>query len=235
MSRLRGAMAEIERPKSLTTIVTDYVRNLIINGDLSLGATLSERSIADDLKVSKTPVREALAQLRNEGLVSIVPQSGVRVFTLSAREVREICAFRITLEIAAIELALKLNPKALLEDLEQILAKMYEAMNVNDLREYLHLDTIFHLTFFEHCQNKYLQNAYSLYSGKIAALRTHLAQKPKHTILSLNEHEYIVTAVANKNLEKLLEILRQHIARTQETYEISIEDIARADQQITGI
>lgn len=228
-------MAEIERPKSLTAIVTGHVRDMIINGDLSLGATLSERSIADDLKVSKTPVREALAQLRNEGLVSIVPQSGVRVFTLSAREVREICAFRITLEIAAIDLALNLNPKALFKDLHQIVAKMHEAMNANNLREYLHLDTMFHLTFFEHCQNKYLQNAYHLYSGKIAALRTHLAQKPKHTILSLNEHEHIVTAVANKNLEKLIETLRLHIARTQETYEISIEDIARADQQITRI
>lgn len=225
-------MAVIERPKSLTAIVTDHVRNMIINGDLSLGATLSERSIATDLNVSKTPVREALAQLKNEGLVSIVPQSGVRVFTLSAREVREICAFRITLEIAAVDFSLKLDPKALFQDLSNVLTKMHSAMNSGNIREYLHLDTIFHLTFFEHCQNQYLQNAYSLYSGKIAALRTHLAHKPKHTILSLSEHEDIVTAVGNKDIDKLVKTLHEHIARTQETYEISIEDIARADQLI---
>lgn len=223
-------MQAIERPRSLTAIVTDHVRDMIVNGDLPLGAALSERSIAGDLKVSKTPVREAFAQLRNEGLVSIVPQSGVRVFTLSAREVREVCAFRRTLEVAAIELALQSHPEELKAGLEAIVARMHKAMDAGDRREYLRLDTEFHLTFFEHCGNSYLQNAYCLYSGKIAALRTHLAHKPKHTALSLAEHEEIVSAVAAKDFGRVATVLHHHIARTQETYEISIEDIARADQ-----
>jgi DNA-binding GntR family transcriptional regulator len=223
-------MPEIERPRSLTAIVTEHVRDMVVNGDVPLGSALSERSIAAELKVSKTPVREALAQLRNEGLVSIVPQSGVRVFTLSAREVREICKFRRTLELAAVELAMEGTPQALERDLAAIVKRMHAVMKAGNQREYLRLDTQFHLTFFEHCGNSYLQNAYGLYSGKIAALRTHLAHKPKHTALSLQEHEEIVAAVAARDFAMLADVLNRHIARTQETYEISIEDIARADR-----
>jgi DNA-binding GntR family transcriptional regulator len=221
-------MSDFERPPSLTSVVTDHVRAMIIRGDVPLGAAISERGISTDLKVSKTPVREALAQLRNEGLVTIVPQSGVRVFTLSAREVREICAFRKVLEAAALELSMALDPKGLLHDLEGIEIRMRNALSSGDVRAYLGLDTDFHLAFFAHCQNSYLQNAYGLYAGKIAALRTHLANKPQHTQMSMEEHKAIVGAVRGNDLASLIRILGEHIGRTQETYEIGIEDISVA-------
>lgn len=221
-------MSDFERPPSLTAVVTDHIRSLIISGDVPLGAAISERGISADLKVSKTPVREALAQLRNEGLVTIVPQSGVKVFTLSAREVREICTFRKILEAAALELSMAADPGGLLRDLEATEALMDSALARGDVRAYLGLDTDFHLAFFAHCGNGYLQNAYGLYSGKIAALRTHLANKPQHTQKSMDEHRAIVRAVRARDGAGLLRILGEHIGRTQETYEIGIEDISVA-------
>jgi DNA-binding GntR family transcriptional regulator len=223
-----ACMSDFERPPSLSSVVTDHIRTMIIRGDVPLGAAISERSISADLKVSKTPVREALAQLRNEGLVTIVPQSGVRVFTLSAREVREICAFRKILECAALETSMTVDPAGLLRDLEAIEERMREALSAGDVRGYLGLDTDFHLAFFANCGNAYLQNAYGLYAGKIAALRTHLADKPLHTQLSLAEHGEIVAAVRRRDVTALVEILGDHIGRTQETYEIGIEDISVA-------
>ncbi len=219
---------ELERPRSLTALVTDRIRSMIVDGDLPLGSAISERGISADLKVSKTPVREALAQLKHEGLVTVVPQSGARVFTLSAREVREICAFRRALEKAALQIAMTEQPVLLLKDLEAIEAKMKKALGKGDVRKYLELDTDFHLAFFANCGNSYLKNAYGIYSGKISALRTHLAQKPQHTSLSLNEHGEIVAAVRKRDVEALLDVLDRHIGRTQETYEIGIEDISVA-------
>lgn len=221
-------MTAIERPPSLTSVVTDHIRGMIIRGDVPLGASISERSISAELKVSKTPVREALAQLKHEGLVTIVPQSGVRVFTLSAREVREICTFRKALETAALEIAMTVNPAGLLRDLSAIEVRMQKALAKGDVRAYLGMDTEFHLAFFANCGNAYLQNAYGLYAGKIAALRTHLADKPKHTQLSLEEHGEIVRAVRSNDVSGLIGILGHHIGRTQETYEIGIEDISVA-------
>jgi DNA-binding GntR family transcriptional regulator len=221
-------MSDFERPPSLSSVVTDHIRTMIVRGDVPLGAAISERSISADLKVSKTPVREALAQLKNEGLVTIVPQSGVRVFTLSAREVREICAFRKVLEKAALEFSMQVDPAGLLGDLEEIEARMRKVLSDGDVRAYLGLDTDFHMAFFARCGNAYLQSAYAQYSGKIAALRTHLAVKPRHTQLSLAEHGAIVAAVRARNVTTLVQILGDHIGRTQETYEIGIEDISVA-------
>src|SRR4029078_266097 len=91
----------IQRPDSLTEIALQQVRAAIIEGTLPLGSPISEAQLAAALGISKTPVREALAQLRMEGLVTIVPQSGTYVFTLSATEVVEICELRQTLDTRA--------------------------------------------------------------------------------------------------------------------------------------
>ena len=147
---------------------------------------------------------------------------------LSARNVREICAFRKVLETAALEISMSGNPAGLLQDLEAIESRMRAALSMGDVRAYLGLDTDFHLAFFANCGNSYLQNAYGLYAGKIAALRTHLADKPLHTQLSLSEHGEIVAAVRARDVATLVKILGDHIGRTQETYEIGIEDISVA-------
>lgn len=220
-------MAELERPLSLTALVTDHIRSKIVRGEVPLGSSISERGISTELKVSKTPVREALAQLRNEGLVSIVPQSGVRVFTLSAREVQAICTFRKVTETAALQLAMRENQFSLQRDLERIDFQMQRAMAEGEVRRYLDLDTSFHLAFFAHCGNPYLQSAYGLYSAKIAALRTHLSTKPRHTTMSLAEHGEIVAAVRANQMSSLAAILDAHISRTQDTFEIGVEDISK--------
>ncbi|NNU62833.1 GntR family transcriptional regulator [Ochrobactrum soli] len=222
----------IERPQSLTNIVISRVRNMIIDGELELGSVLSERKLAEELNVSKTPVREAFAQLRSEGLVNIVPQSGVRVFTLSAKGVREICEFRKAIETAALIASLRNDPVALESSIRAVVEKMKGAQDSGDQVAYLGLDTDFHLAFFEHCSNQYLRGAYALYNGKIAALRTHLANKPQHTKLSFEEHRGMLVAINRRDVDELKLILDRHIGRTQETYEIGIEDIAAADAHV---
>ncbi len=222
-------MADFKRPKSLTSVVTHHVRMLIVHGDIPLGAAISERTIAAELNVSKTPVREALAQLSVEGLVTIKPQSGVRVFTLSAREVREICAFRQVLETAALTLAMEEDAQGLADALQDVVKQMDVAHAESDHRRYLELDNDFHQRFFDFCGNSYLTNSYVRYAAKIAALRTHLAVKPRHTMLSYQEHGDIVAAIREGQNQTVLTILEKHLGRTRETYEIGIEDIAIAD------
>ena len=223
----------IERPKSLAETALVHLRALIVHGDLALGQPLSERQLADDLGISKTPVREALAQLRNEGLVNIYPQRGAFVFTLGAREVAEICEFRSALETAALELAVIRNPDGFAEALEGVVAEMASTQRRGDQRSYLALDTRFHAAFFEFCGNAYLHDSYERYVGKIAALRTHLAMKPLHTKLSFQEHQQMLKTVRERDIQTTKGILSVHIGRTRETYSAGIEDIAAADKAVT--
>ncbi|MEM8853723.1 MAG: GntR family transcriptional regulator [Pseudomonadota bacterium] len=221
----------IARPKSLTESVTEHLRAQIVSGELGLGEHLSERRLAEALEVSKTPVREALVQLRGEGLVQIIPQKGAVVFTLSAREVIEICEFRLALETAALRLALERDRKGLHGAIAAVVGRMEKAMKAGRTTDYLDLDTAFHAAFFAHCGNTYLRESYERYAGKIAALRTHLAQKPSHTRLSFDEHVRLRDVFADGTLEEVTDILGEHIGRTRATYAAEVEDIARADAE----
>jgi len=223
-------MPVIARPESLTATVLRHLRNSIVDGDIALGQPLYERTLAEELGVSKTPVREALAQLRMEGLVTIVPQKGAFVFSLSASEVAQICELRETLENAALDYALSRNPEILLAAIAAAVASMDAAKAAGDERAYLAADTAFHQAFFDHCGNDYLRDAYRMFSAKIAALRTHLATKPLHTRKSFTEHHEILAAIETRDLERALAILQVHIGRTKSTYTDEIKDIAEADR-----
>jgi DNA-binding GntR family transcriptional regulator len=233
-SKISGRLpvARIKRPKSLAETVLHQLRESIVHGDLALGQPLSERQLADDLGVSKTPVREALAQLRGEGLVLIYPQRGAFVFTLSAREVHQICEFRSAVETAALRLAIARGPDGFAAELEDIVRGMAAAQRQGDQRLYLSLDTRYHAAFFEHCGNSYLRDSYARYVGKIAALRTHLAGKPLHTKLSFREHRQMLETIRRGDADATIAVLDIHIGRTRETYSNEIEDIAAADKGI---
>lgn len=206
------------------------LRDAIVSGDFELGQPLSERQLAERLEISKTPVREALAQLRREGLVRILPQRGASVFTLSQQEVVEICELRQALEATALKAAMERDPRRFAEALAAIVQRMAKARARRDLKAYLNEDTAFHLSFFAHCGNRLMAQNYDLFVGKIAALRTHLAHKPQHTELSFREHEIMHDAVARGDSAAALAVLDVHIARTKETYSEEVTDIAAADE-----
>ncbi len=223
-------MQPIERPQSLAESVLKRLRAEIVSGDFALGQPLSERALAESLGVSKTPVREALAQLRLEGLVHIRPQRGAFVFTLSQREVVEMCELRQALESSACRLSIERNQRRFYSDLEGVVVRMRAAFKDGDQKAYLAEDTNYHLCFFRSCGNTLMEQNYGMFVGKIAALRTHLAQKPQHIELSFHEHESMLDAVGAGNVAEALSTLDIHIARTKETYSAGVTDIAAADK-----
>jgi len=212
----------LTRPKSLRELALEHLRDRIVGGELKMGQVLSERGISDELGVSKSPVREALAQLRDEGLVTIEPQKGARVFTLTEHEVDQICDFRQAIEMAAFEIALKRNHKALSKDMNRIVKDMSAARKSDDEARYLALDTEFHQVIFRNCENNYLSASYDRYVGKIAALRTHLSVLPQHTELSYQEHIDLAEAVQSSDISEIRRLLTEHIDRTRKTYASSI-------------
>jgi DNA-binding GntR family transcriptional regulator len=220
----------IQRPASLAEIALQQIRTAIVEGTLPLGSALSEGQLAASLGISKTPVREALAQLRMEGLVTIVPQSGTFVFTLSATEVIEICELRQTLETAALRLSIERNRTRLIEGLAEVCAGMDKVRAAGDEQAYLRLDSAFHEQLFANCGNRYLAEAYARIVPKVAALRTHLATRPDHTRMSHEEHKKILAAIRREEEREVMAILDRHIERTRSAYTRNIEDIAAADR-----
>ena len=111
---------KIARPKSLTELVGEELRARIVDGRLRLGAALSENALAAELGLSKTPVREALLQLKLERVVEVLPQRGTYVFRLAADQLAPISELRDVLEVAGLKAAMARNRPELIARLTEI-------------------------------------------------------------------------------------------------------------------
>jgi len=230
-------MKELKRSKTLTELVAERLRNAIINNEFMLGEPLSESLLAKSMGTSKTPVREALAQLKNEGLVIILPQKGTFVFTLSLKEVNDLVELRFILESAALKLAYTRSRDALIESLGQTLVNMQNALGINDVSEYLRFDAIFHESFFVFCDNKYLFDAYVQISAKAAALRTRISHQPNHPQKTYREHEEIFYSIRKDDTEQAVNVLQLHFSSFEKFYvkyshEIDVSDMSSTRKKL---
>lgn len=204
----------LKRAKSLTEQAADEIRARIVRGDLKLGAPLSENTLAAALGVSKTPIREALLQLRMEGLVSVQPQRGTFVFDMTPEEIVELGELRETLEVAALELAGLRNRLKLLADLDAVLAEMRAAIERDDTTRYRNLDADFHDAFFQRCGNGFFQSCYQGFAFRVQVLRVHLSADLALNRRSYGEHAAIVQALAEGRPAEACTLLSRHVQGT---------------------
>lgn len=116
-----------------------------------------EQEIATDLGMSRTPVREALIKLENEGLVQCIPRRGMRVVPLSAEDMREIYQVLSSLETMAVDLLARKKPsRDDLAPLQHALDAMDQALDVENVSAWAEADERFHRSLFEHCGNRRL-------------------------------------------------------------------------------
>lgn len=195
----------------LKDVVYKRIKDMIVNGSLPMGGKLSESALATRLVASKAPVRDALRRLQSEGLVQIKPKSGTFVFSLNDLEFKDLLEFRFYVESKAMELALKKNPKQLVQEISAILDNMEFCINNGSTVEYIRLDNLFHQALFTWCQNPYLEQAYTLISSRMATIRNYLGSNDEHMHRSWNQHVTIVTALRNNDYDSALVALQGHI------------------------
>ncbi|MEI4472439.1 GntR family transcriptional regulator [Frigidibacter sp. MR17.24] len=204
------------QPQSLTAMVTDRLREAIIDGQFALGENISEDRLTSVFGVSRSPVRDALAALQFTGLVEVRPKRGSFVFSPSLDDVAELCQFRFMLEREAARLAHAADRDVLIAAIETLIATMERAEAAGDTRAYAQADTAFHTTFFDLCGNALVRNAYQLADARIATLRTVLtAQYDERRRSSFDEHREMLAAFRADDLATFETILHEHVDRTR--------------------
>ena len=221
----------VERPKSLTDLAADRIRDAIVTGPLQFGQPVSESVLAGMLGMSKTPVREALLRLRHEGLIVTNPQRGTFVFQLEAKEVADICQFRAVIEGEALAEAMKHRHADLVRALETCLVDMTEALSKNEPGALARLDTDFHDAIVAHCDNGYLKTAYNLIAAQVTALRYRLPSDDEQVNHCQENHGVLVEAIRNMETRKAQSILRAHIQSTRDSYLIARSSVAPPAQE----
>ena len=196
---------------NLMNNATEAIRKAIIYGEFELGEPLSEVKICKKYNLSKTPVREALAILQNEGLVNRIARRGSFVFDITVSEIKQIAESRYLLEDYAIKKSLKNNQNKLINKLTEIYENMEKAALSNDYLAFLDLDTEFHKSFFISCNNDYLVNFYNVLSNKSQALKYYVVKNAIEGGGGLISHKSILEDVKNNDLNALSENLKQHL------------------------
>ena len=132
--------------RTLRAEVVDMIRDAIVTGQLKPGERLKESLLASQMSVSRSPVREALRQLEQEGLIISIPNQGSFVKVFDEDDVREIFTLRATLEDLACEIILangKLQPEDF-DHLEALIAQQERAIEDRDFNQLTMLDMEFH-------------------------------------------------------------------------------------------
>ena len=205
---------EFKRPLSLVEATMNGIRSAIIGGNLSLGQILTESYLQNTFGFSKTPIREALAQLKAEGIVVSEVHKGFRVFNMNKKELSEFCEFRLALESQALKSAYKNSRLELVRVLKDFIKEFEKSIKENDFVEYNLTDTKFHKSFFILSSNRYLIKTYENINGIIETIRTHTgpAIVDNYKLVdSINGHISIHKHIEAKNLNLALEELDKHI------------------------
>jgi DNA-binding GntR family transcriptional regulator len=215
--------AHIKRQKSLTDQAADVIRARIVNCEFEFGEALSEITLAAELGVSKTPVREAFLQLKNEGLVEILPQRGTFVFQMTGDQLRQLLEMRELLEVASLRFAMR-NGAPLGDALEAIMQKMAAAVEARDDAAYRSHDAAFHQAIISASGNTFIVSAYSIIAFRLQAMRNRLPMEAQNR-RSFEDHRDIARLVQDKKADAAQARLLEHITDSFKSYMVEIKGI----------
>ncbi len=198
----------IKIPDNLTSLAYKAIRRSILEGRFDRDGKLTEESLAQQLGISKSPIREALTKLESDGLIRIQPRRGAYLRTFSPDEIRDLYDLREALEVHVVRTATLTAP--LLKRLRASGRKLIELRARNDKTGYIEEDIAFHAALAEATGNRMLTRALENLQSQILLVRRKTYDLSSSTAASM--HDAIVTALESNDRETAQALMREHIS-----------------------
>ena len=203
--------------KPLREIVSDALRQAIRDGILPPGERLMEIPLAEELGVSRTPIREAIRILEQEGLIVMIPRRGTYVADMSLKDVAEVFELRSILEELAAELAAERITNEEIEALEQHLVEIGNYMNENNLDKVVQADILFHEILYKASRNDRLVEMINNLREQTLRFRTLSMSQTGRLAKTWDEHRQLVEAISDRDVERARQIARIHMEESEKT------------------
>ncbi len=207
--------------KNSVPSVYEFLHDKIINLEYTPGQELNIKSIAEELGVSRSPIRDALLRLELDKLVDIFPQKGTRVSFLEKNIIKQERLMRFTLEIGILKLFLQKmsdenERKICCTKLRAIIMQQKAAMLSGDKKEFLHQDDNFHHFFYEATDNQWIWDVMKSHTGNDFRIR--LLSFYSEIVIgnAKNEHSLIVDAIEKGDFAHALELTEDHLQKVSE-------------------
>jgi len=196
--------------RTLREVVADEIRDMIRRGDLQPGERLLEDRLAEELGVSRNPVREALRALENTGLVEVRPRRGAHVATLDPERAVELLELRAELEAFAAQLAARRRTPEQLDEIRAVLDSGREATAANDVVKAASAHRQFHLAIERAAANSYLGPAVEPLRAQTELVFSLLVDR--RGIVGWSEHVDILAAIEAGDPDAAQRATRRHMS-----------------------
>lgn len=201
--------------KPLGTVVADHIRNAILNGEFQPGERLNQEKIAQDLGVSRMPVREAFRLLEAEGLINVIPHRGAHVVSLSLEEMEDVYCVRMLLESAAAKMAIPKVTEGDIDRLADILRECEEATRAEDYARLYDLNDEFHRVLYLISGRKLLCEMIDKLRTDSRRFRRFYLKGWRGSLQALKDHHEILDAVRAGAAAEAEDLIIRHLEQTQ--------------------
>ena len=226
-------MKAIEQPNSqnLHEAIFQKLRLLLVEGKIPPGSKLNERELAESLKVSRTPIREAIRRLAADGLVELIANRGAIALQLSVVDVINTFDVIADLEGFSGELAAKNISDAALSELEALQYEMMASYARRDLSSYYKLNLRIHQLINQAANNPVLSKLFSQVNARIEALRFRSNQDGVKWEKAVEEHQEMLDALKARDSARMRKIMMQHVKNKRDVVVQLIKLEAGASQE----
>jgi DNA-binding GntR family transcriptional regulator len=224
MDRLESFLAE--QPQKMTTSATllrreiayERLKDALQHAELQPGEVLSETRLSKALGISRTPVREALQQLAQEGLVQVIPGRAVTVAAPSVRSVMDVVHLRMLLEPELVRLATEAMTDEQTQQLSVVVDTMESACSSGDHLSWSRADTDFHDIMGQACPNELLAEVVIQMRNRAHHLANIDSQtNPARLTECTAEHREIADSVCARDAEAASQAVRRHIEKLRQS------------------
>ena len=202
-------------PPRLSDVVADTLRKDILAGELQPGARLDIGELSERFGISRTPIDDGLRRLEDEGMIVVAPRRGTFVAPLDERDLEEAFEIRAALEVLAARRAADHHNGDDVDQLNEILSKLAEAIERRDVDEHWRWNAAFHEQLVKMSRNQRLLGLYDNLHSQITIARVHArsAGWTGRSDLELREHQAIVDAVSKGDADAAAAAAATHIDR----------------------
>ena len=195
----------------LRDVVFNTLREAILKGEIKPGERLMELQLAAKLGVSRTPIREAIRMLEQEGLAVTVPRRGAEVAKMTEKDMQDVLQVREALDELAAGIACELITEEELHQLEQAAKDFEAATNTRDVKRIADTDMVFHDIIYHATRNPKLVNILNNLREQMYRYRVEYLKDERNYPMLLKEHSEILQGFIERNKELVTDSMCRHV------------------------
>ncbi|MBO5994543.1 MAG: GntR family transcriptional regulator [Firmicutes bacterium] len=210
---------EGQNESTLTNEIADIVRERILKGEYEIGEKIKESSIAAELSVSRTPIREAFKMLEEEGLLDYLPNRGCYAKGFTKRDVSDIYTVRETLENLAVSWACDRITDEEIQRLEEQCELMEFYTQKRDVDKILSMNSTFHDIIYNSSRSRFLAQVLRSYKDYLDKTRKSVYYDETFLDSIQMEHKNLLDAIKERDVKKAQEAIHAHLTASRERTE----------------